>query len=119
MLRPPTSLMAQLDPAQQQSIVTASSLQAEYGTPVDRDSAYEKLLAKVAPAPETPQQPEPQQHSGGGHGAEVAAGVGGVLGGVLGSSVFRSFARSAASAAGREISRSIFGTAPRRRTTRR
>ena len=34
---------------------------------------------------------------------------------VLGSSVFRSFARSAASAAGREISRSLFGTAPRRR----
>jgi uncharacterized protein len=38
---------------------------------------------------------------------------------VLGSSVFRSFARSAASAAGREISRSLFGTAPRRRARSR
>ena len=38
---------------------------------------------------------------------------------VLGSSVFRSFARSAASAAGREISRSLFGTAPRRRARTR
>jgi DNA helicase HerA-like ATPase len=120
-MRPPASLMAQLDPAQQQSIVTASALQAEYGTPVDRDSAYEKLLAKVAPAeePEAKQtEPEPKReeehHRGGGHGAEVA---GGVVGAVLGSSVFRSFARSAASAAGREISRSIFGTSTRRRRT--
>jgi DNA helicase HerA-like ATPase len=122
-MRPPASLMAQLDAAQQQAIVTASTLQAEYGTPVDRESAYEKLLAKVSPAPEAPaaqpqQQDQPQQ-GGGGRGAEVAAGVGGALAGVLGSSVFRSFARSAASAAGREITRSIFGTAPRRRAATR
>ncbi|MDP9182708.1 MAG: DUF853 domain-containing protein [Actinomycetota bacterium] len=109
-MRPPASLMAQLDPAKQQAIVAASSLQAEYGTPVDRDSAYERLLAKVAPpAAEEPEAPKK------GHGAEVAAGAGGVLAGVLGSSVFRSFARSAASAAGREISRSIFGTSKRKR----
>jgi hypothetical protein len=121
-MRPPASLMAQLDPAQQQAIVTASPLQAEYGTPVDRDSAYEKLLAKVAPEPEQKQEapkeeaPREESHRGGGHGAEVA---GGVIGAVLGSSVFRSFARSAASAAGREISRSIFGTSKKRRTTTR
>ncbi len=120
-MRPPSSLMAQLDPIAQHAIVNASALQAEYGTPVDRDSAYERLLAKVAPpAPPAPPAPStsapaPTQQSGG-HTAEVA---GGVLGAVLGSSVFRSFARSAASAAGREISRSIFGTAPRRKATRR
>ena len=117
-MRPPASLMAQLDPAQQQQMVTASPLQAEYGTPIDRESAYEKLLAKVAPPEPAPQQqapPQQEEH----HGSEAAAAAGGVLAGVLGSSVFRSFARSAASAAGREITRSIFGTAPRRRTTRR
>jgi len=48
-----------------------------------------------------------------------AAGVGGAIAGVLGSSLFRSFARSAASAAGREITRDLFGTAPRRRARRR
>jgi DNA helicase HerA-like ATPase len=117
-MRPPASLMAQLDPAQQQAIVTGSPLQAEYGTPIDRESAYEKLLAKVAPEPAPEQQPAPPQKSEG-HGGEVAAGVGGALAGVLGSSVFKSFARSAASAAGREITRSLFGTAPRRRTARR
>ncbi|MGZ6826597.1 MAG: helicase HerA-like domain-containing protein [Mycobacteriales bacterium] len=112
-LRPPASFMGQLDPAQQQALVAASPLQAEYGTPVDRESAYEKLLAKVAPAPEPEHDPAPEpERSGGG---EVA----GVVAGVLGSSVFRSFARSAASAAGREITRSLFGTSTRRRTRRR
>jgi DNA helicase HerA-like ATPase len=114
-MRPPASLMAQLDPAQQTSLVNGSPLLGKYGTAVDRESAYEKLLARVAPPAAPPAQaeaPKPSKHESGG---AVAAGVGGVVAGVLGSSVFRSFARSAASAAGREISRSIFGTAKRRR----
>ena len=118
-MRPPASLMAQLDPGQQQAIVTASPLQAEYGTPVDRDSAYERLLAKVAPAPETAPEPAAQQRDTSGRGEVAAAGVGGAIAGMLGSGLFKSFARSAASAAGREITRELFGTAPRRRTTRR
>jgi hypothetical protein len=108
--------MAQLDPAQQTALVNASPLQAEYGTPVDRDSAYEKLLAKVTPAEQDLTRPEPAEASAASHRAEVA---GGVMGAVLGSSGFRSFARSADSAAGREITRSIFGTRTRRRSTRR
>jgi uncharacterized protein len=110
-MRPPSSLMAQLDPAQQQAIVAASPLMAEYGTPVDRESAYERLLARLAPpaapapAPPVPEAaPEPRRDDGPGAVAEV-----------LGSGLFRSFARSAASAAGREITRSLFGTARRRR----
>jgi DNA helicase HerA-like ATPase len=115
-MRPPASLMAQLDAGKQQQIVDASPLQAEYGTPVDRESAYEKLLAKVAP-PEEKKADEPAKEEH--HGEAAAAGAGGVIAGVLGSSVFRSFARSAASAAGREITRSVFGTAKRSRTTTR
>jgi hypothetical protein len=115
-MRPPSSLMAQIDQAQQQAMVAASPLQKEYGTPVDRESAYEKLLAKHAPpaeeAPAPAQAPAPKKDS---HSAEVAAGVGGAVAGVLGSSVFKSFMRSAASAAGREISRSIFGTSKKTR----
>ena len=114
-LRPPESLMAQLDAAEHARLVQASPLLAEYGAAVDRESAYELLLAKVAPEPpEPPAAPvekppvgrpdEPQEE--------------GAVAKVLGSSVFRSFARSAASAAGREISRSLFGTAPRRRRRR-
>ena len=118
-MRPPSSLMAQLDPAQQTALVAASPLQAEYGTPVDRDSAYERLLAKVAPAAAEQPAPAAQRGQGGGQDGEVAARVGGALAGVLGSSIFRSFARSAALAAGRQITRELFGTAPRRTTRRR
>ena len=121
-LRPPASLMAQLDPEQQKSMVAASELLDDYGQVIDRESAYEKLLAKVTPEEEEPaaapapqeQDEEPERDRGRGREA-AAAGVGGAIAGALGSSVFRSFARSAASAAGREITRSIFGTAPRRR----
>jgi hypothetical protein len=123
MLRSPRSLMAQLDPAEQQRAVAASPLQARYGTPVDRDSAYERLAARLAPGPAAPppavpdRAPEPaaprdddrQDDRGpeGGAGEAVAK--------VLGSSAFRAFARSAATALGREITRGILGTRSRRR----
>ena len=94
----------------------ASPLQAEYGTPVDRESAYEKLLAKVAPrrgggedaaAAESRAKECTRARSPRASAAPSQA--------VLGSSVFKSFMRSAASAAGREISRSIFGTSKKTR----
>ena len=50
-MRAPRSLMAQLEPAAQQAAVAASPLQAKYGTAVDRESAYEKLTARLAPPP--------------------------------------------------------------------
>ncbi|MCW2779281.1 MAG: hypothetical protein JWN17_3006, partial [Frankiales bacterium] len=118
-LRPPSSLMAQLDPAEHTRIVQASPLLAEYGQSVDRESAYEMLLAKVAPADaeehvEPEQQPERQERRPEPDRESKVARV-------LGSSVFRQVARTAASVATREIVRSLFGTAPRRRssTTRR
>jgi hypothetical protein len=117
-LRPPRSLMAQLDPAVQQQAIANSPLQAKYGTPVDRESAYEKLAAKLAPpaqpAPAEPQQQPPaEQHHSEQHHAEGGAAA--IVTGVLASSAFKSFTRSAASVLGREISRSLFGTAKRRR----
>jgi hypothetical protein len=123
MLRSPRSLMAQLDPAEQQRQVAASPLQARYGAAVDRESAYERLAARLAPAPAAappapaspapgqPRQEERQEErredDGGGAGEAVAR--------VLGSPVFKSFARSAASALGREITRGILGNRSRRR----
>ena len=130
-LRPPSSRMAQLHPEQQKAMVAASPLLAEYGTPVDRDSAYERLLAKVAPpqpsepeprAAEPPRDEQSRDEQSRDEQPREEHRAGGAVAAVLGSTVFRSFARSAASAAGREISRSLFGTASRsssRRTTRR
>jgi hypothetical protein len=113
MLRPPTSLMAQLDPAVQAQMVAASPLSGEYAAVVDRESAYELLAAKHAPDPApSPQEseldePAPRRVEEREPESRVAQ--------VLGSRAFRSFATTA----GREIARSLFGTAPRRRRATR
>ena len=124
MLRAPRSVMAPIDPAAMTAAVSASPLWPKYGEPVDRESAYERLAARLAlPAPATPepaQEPElpnpwpeipeeapaPRRRS--------KAPEDDVVSKVLGSSAFKSFARSAASALGREITRGLFGTRRRR-----
>jgi len=114
MLRPPTSLMAQLDPAVQTQMVAASELKDDYSAVVDRESAYEMLAAKhapdpeEAPAPEAEGAPEPKRRAAPREQKSKVAEV-------LGSRAFRAFA----STAGREIARSLFGTAPRRRRAAR
>jgi uncharacterized protein len=117
-LRAPQSLMAPAPEAEQQRIVAASPLQAEYGTPIDRDSAYERLTRKTAAPPRAEQQqaPPPSSSSEPEPGRAPAPArrraepeERSVVEQVLGSSAFRSFARSAASSLGREITRSIFG----------
>jgi DNA helicase HerA-like ATPase len=109
-MRAPRSLMAQIDAKAQQQVVAASPLQSKYGTPIDRESAYEKLAKPPRPHGDTPAQ-QPQQAPP----AQRKDDGGGVVSEVLQSSAFKSFARSAATVLGREITRSIFGTARRRR----
>ncbi|GAA1013905.1 ATPase [Acrocarpospora pleiomorpha] len=109
-LRAPQTLMAPSSPDVILGIIAASPLEQKYGTAVDRQSAYEILSARLAAqqqpeAPEAPREAErpreqPRQS---------------VLEGVLESKEFRSMVRSAASTLGREITRSIFGTARRGR----
>ncbi|WP_248963601.1 helicase HerA-like domain-containing protein [Sphaerisporangium perillae] len=119
-LRAPQTLMAPSSPDVVQGVIAASPLQRKYGTAVDRQSAYEILSAKLAaqqpaetpaqPAPEGPREPEKKGDREREHEPRQS-----VLENVLESKEFRSLARSAASALGREISRSIFGTARRSR----
>ncbi len=123
-MRAPQSLMAPIEAAEMQRIVTSSSLAAKYVEVVDRESAYEMLTKRLeqapadavpapapqdtvptrAPAPDrreprrAPQRDEPN-----------------MLEQVVQSSAFRSMLRSAGTQIGREITRSIFGTARRRR----
>jgi hypothetical protein len=119
-MRAPRSLMDTIGPDAIKVAAQASPLQAEYGQTVDRESAYERLTAKVAP-PQSEYVP-PSAPSGG--GLASASGTArmrvpkeepGVVSEVLQSSAFKSFLRSAATVAGREITRSIFGTGSRRR----
>jgi DNA helicase HerA-like ATPase len=128
MLRAPRSLMAPVDPAVMERAVAASPLSVKYGQPVDRDSAYERLAARLAPPPTSeaapapeaelpnpwPEIPEPElsPHR---RSRPQAPPEDEVVRRVLGSAAFKSFARSAASALGRELTRGIFGNRRRRR----
>jgi DNA helicase HerA-like ATPase len=104
---PPRSTMAQVDVTAQ---VRASPLLPRYGTPIDRESAYEKLLASVATPAPAPAAPQPQTGP-----APSARQEEGFFAKALKSTAVRGALRTAATAAGREIVRSIFGTARRRR----
>ncbi|MDX3500179.1 DUF853 family protein [Streptomyces turgidiscabies] len=114
-LRAPESLMGPVDAAVLDQAVRSSQLYDRYAQAVDRESAYEKLTAA--------------QTSGKAGGAGGAGGAKGpdemrpkgpredpsVVQQVVGSGMFKSLARSLGTQIGREITRSVFGTARRRR----
>ena len=50
LIRPPTSRIGPLTPDERATVIAASELDAQYRTPVDRDSAYEMLARKAAAA---------------------------------------------------------------------
>lgn len=116
-IRPPRSLMDTIGNDAITAAASASPLSAKYRETIDRESAYEKLEARVAdvPAPrdetfdlpplptDLPDLPPPPAE-----GPSAAERI-------MDNPAVKSFLRSAASAAGREISRSIFGTGRRRR----
>jgi uncharacterized protein len=122
-MRPPRSLMAQIDAGAQQQAVASSPLQPKYGTAVDRESAYEMLNARLAPpttpagppasgsapsGPDTPAQKAPAKKAAPRSKHEDSA-----LEKVLDNPAFKSFARSAGTVLGREIMRGVFGTRKR------
>jgi DNA helicase HerA-like ATPase len=117
-MRAPRSLMAQIAAAAQQQAVTSSALEPKYGQAVDRESAYEKLNAKIAAAaprnapaaPPADEAPKTDEHR---PAAKKAKHQDSAIESVIKSSAFKSFTRSAASALGREITRGIFGTRKR------
>jgi hypothetical protein len=111
-----------MDAAALQQTVTASSLQPKYGQAVDRESAYEKLAARLAPppAPESapPAAPAPRHEAPKPRPAPKPApkkADDGVIGGILKSAAVTSFARSAGTQLAREFSRTIFGIGKRKR----
>ncbi|MFB7586706.1 helicase HerA-like domain-containing protein [Streptomyces sp. NPDC056169] len=128
-LRAPESLMGPIDAAALDAAVKGSPLYGRYAQAVDRESAYERLTAEQraaeAAALEAAAAKEAERE------AEKEAGKGGTASGqqgarapkpepslaeqVVGSGIFKSLARSVGTQLGREISRSIFGTARRRR----
>ncbi|MFC8989692.1 helicase HerA-like domain-containing protein [Streptomyces sp. NPDC057115] len=141
-LRAPESRMGPVEEAELERRVRASALHARYAQAVDRESAYERLAGRPTGAKgpdEMRAAGEDTRERSSGKTREVreAAEGGRPEGGrseggtsrrsraeeekpsvveqVTGSGVFRSLARSMGTQIGREISRSLFGTARRRR----
>ncbi len=130
-LRAPLSAMSPAPAEQISAVVAASPLLAEYGTEIDRESAYERLAAKLAPPPSesavstrSTSREEPVHRSEDDQPADdrpaprsrkAAKEEPGLVEGVVKSSAFKSFLRSAGTVLGREITRSILGTARRNR----
>ncbi|MEV2252436.1 helicase HerA-like domain-containing protein [Streptomyces sp. NPDC050147] len=121
-LRAPESLMGPAEAGALEGAVKGSVLYGRYAEAVDRESAYEKLTARqaeaeeaaaeVAAAAEAAEAAAERAEGAGGGKAEAS---GSVVDQVVGSGIFKSLARSLGTQIGREISRSVFGTARRRR----
>jgi DNA helicase HerA-like ATPase len=124
-LRSPRSLMDTIGPDYIKAAAQASPLFLTYGPTVDRESAYEMLAAKMALPTET---------VGGADGesvdlppilptgidlppmpAPVEKAEPGMLEKMMDNPAFKNALRSAGTVIGREVTRSIFGTAKRRR----
>ena len=124
-MRAPRSLMDTIGPEAIAAAAKASSLQAEYGQTIERDSAYERLSTRMAPPPPAPPAadpslppPLPVDIGGATASGEVKSrgtAEPGMLEKVMDSPAFKSAMRSAGTVIGREITRSIFGTGRRRR----
>jgi DNA helicase HerA-like ATPase len=116
MLRAPQATMGPSEEAVVDSALTASPLAGKYTETLDRESAYEKLAARLqkgaeeaATDPAGDVQTEPARRS-----RKAGPEEDSLIDKVVGSPAFRSMLRSAGTVLGREISRGLFGTARRR-----
>ncbi|MFJ2891842.1 helicase HerA-like domain-containing protein [Streptomyces sp. NPDC087305] len=108
-LRAPESLMGPIDAATLDTAVKSSSLYGRYAQAVDRESAYEKLTAaERQPVPEAPKAASKAAPKSAKEDESMVQQV-------VGSGMFKSLARSVGTQIGREITRSLFGTARRKR----
>ncbi|MGC0422245.1 helicase HerA-like domain-containing protein [Embleya sp. AB8] len=115
-LRAPTSLMAPIPAEAMRAAVAGSALFAKYGTAVDRESAFEKLTAAQAqPAVPDAAVPEAEKAGKAEKPEKAEKTPPGVVEQVMGNTAVKSMLRSMGTQLGREISRSLFGTARRKR----
>ncbi|MGU3501041.1 helicase HerA-like domain-containing protein [Mycobacterium sp. C31M] len=123
-MRAPRSLMDTIGPDAIKAAAAASPLQATYGQTIDRESAYERLNARLAPpepaptpVPDLPPPLPPVEGAATAGGSVKARDTAepSFLDKMAASPAFKSAMRSAGTVIGREITRSIFGTGRRRR----
>ncbi len=111
-LIPPASRMAPLTPKELQADIRQSDLLAEYGTPVDRESAREMLTKRLEQSTPPPAS-APGPKSKGGSKVSTGGKIGVAILGALGTTMARTV--------GRELVRGVLGMlgAKPRRSTRR
>lgn len=127
---PPASQIGPISMAERQALMASSVVAGVYEKAVDRESAYERIKGRVAPAPRSdnapagspsPGQPQSRQPQGTSAGApeESGSSIGDMLGGLFGGNsrrespvqaMFKSAARSIGSQVGREIIRGVLGS---------
>ncbi|MFE5634253.1 helicase HerA-like domain-containing protein [Streptomyces sp. NPDC056543] len=119
-LRAPESLMGPITADALEAAVKGSPLWGRYAEAVDRESAFERLSAQQEQqAPQAPQKPRTKTAEGDAARPKPEARAPkedeSLVEQVVDSGMFTSLARSIGTQLGREISRSLFGTARRRR----
>jgi hypothetical protein len=97
---PPRSRLAPLTPEERKRVLKGSPVKGKYDTPVDRESAYERLQARAAERVE-----ETPARRGRAPAAEPRSEIADTLG-----SMAKSVARSAGTQIGRELVRGILGS---------
>jgi DNA helicase HerA-like ATPase len=105
LVAPPQSRIGPLSEAERAALIAQSPLAGRYDRPVDRESAYEMLLARKGAVPEAGTASAGAEKSEGGF-ADMA---GGFLGGLAGQAV-KSAMRQAANQIGRELVRGLMGS---------
>ncbi|PHX43414.1 hypothetical protein AO263_19065 [Pseudomonas sp. NZIPFR-PS5] len=105
LVAPPQSRIGPLTQAERAALIARSPLAGRYDKPVDRESAYEMLLARKVASVDPAHKPAAEEKSEGGF-ADMA---GGFLGGLAGQAV-KSAMRQAATQIGRELVRGLMGS---------
>jgi DNA helicase HerA-like ATPase len=108
MIRPPSARLGVITPQERSAINASSPCKGKYDTPIDQESAYEKLQKRVATGaapmgtPGAPGAPADQGNGGG-----LLGQIGGVLGGLFGTGRPRGTRLSTGQLVTREITRSV------------
>ncbi|MCY1358503.1 hypothetical protein D9M68_589790 [compost metagenome] len=105
-IAPPQSRIGPLSAGEREALIRQSPLAGRYDKPVDRESAYEILLARAADA----QAPAEKPGKGEAKGGSDLGGMAGELLGSLASQAMKTAVRQAANQIGRQLVRGLMGS---------
>jgi len=115
LVRPPSARVGPLTPEERAAVIAASPMKGKYDQMIDRESAYEVLIARTAvtaaPAGTAPAGPFPEGAPAGSEaaGGGFFAGIGSVLGSVFGTTNARGERLTATQTIARDLVRSFSG----------